>query len=121
MIKLLVKLAIVALVANAAYRVGSEYLSFIRFRDGVREVAMYRAKSDEDLRIRVVGLATDYDIPLGGNDLAIDRQNRRVTVSGDYRKPIELVPGYVVQWPFNLSVDVEMSATTPLPGAPTPR
>jgi hypothetical protein len=121
MIKLLIKLAIAGLVANAMYRVGSEYLTFIRFRDAVRDAAMYKAKTDEDLRSRVVALAEDYDIPLAGEDIAIDRQNRLVTVNAEYRKAIDVLPRYAVQWPFDVSVEVQMSSTNMLPGAPSPR
>lgn len=121
MIKLLIKLALAALVANALYRVGSEYVTFIRFRDAVRDAAMYKAKTDEDLRARIVALAEDYDIPLGGEDIAIDRENRLVTVNAEYRKPIDVLPRYAVQWPFDVSVEVQMSSADLLPGAPTPR
>jgi type III secretion system FlhB-like substrate exporter len=121
MIKLLVKLAIAALVANAIYRVGSEYITFIKFRDGIRDAAMFKAKTDEDLRTRIVTLASEYDIPLGDDDIAIDRENRLVTVTAEYRKPIDVLPRYAVQWPFDVSVEVQVSSAELLPGAPTPR
>jgi hypothetical protein len=121
MIKLLVKLAIAALVANAVYRVGSEYLTLIRFRDGVRDAAVYKAKTDDDLRKRIAELATEYDIPLGEDGIGINRQDRRVTVNAEYRKPIELLPSYAVQWPFDASVEVETSSVALLPGAPPQR
>ena len=52
MVKLFLKLAVVALLANAAYRVGLEYLTYVKFRDAVRDAATYKTK--DDLKVRVV-------------------------------------------------------------------
>ncbi|MGC4085671.1 MAG: hypothetical protein QM736_26980 [Vicinamibacterales bacterium] len=57
MIKLFIKLAIVALVANAAYHIGSEYLTYVKFRDAIRDAAMFKAKTDADLLGRILNLA----------------------------------------------------------------
>ena len=38
--KFLIKLAIAALVANACFRIGTEYLTYIKFRDSIRDAAM---------------------------------------------------------------------------------
>jgi hypothetical protein len=119
--KLLIKLVIAALVANALYRVGAEYLNYFRFRDAVRDAAMFKARNDDDLRERVVGLAQEYDIPISGEDVAIHRENRLVTVDASYRKAIEVLPRYQMGWPFDVSVEVQVSSGVLLPGAPTPR
>ena len=42
MFKLLLKLAVVALVANAAYHVGAEYLTYIKFQDAIRDAVRNR-------------------------------------------------------------------------------
>jgi hypothetical protein len=118
MIKLAVKLAVAALIANALYRVGSEYLTFIKFRDGVRQAAIYRATTDEALRARIGVLADEYDVPVDLHDVVIERESRLLKLKAHYRKPIDLLPRYAVQWPFELSLEVETDATTLLPGAP---
>jgi hypothetical protein len=118
MIKLAVKLAIAALIANAAYRVGSEYLTFFKFRDGVRQAAIFRAPTDDALRARIGALVEEYDVPLDLHDVVIERESRLVKLRAQYRKPIELLPRYAVQWPFDLSLEVETDATELLPGAP---
>ena len=71
MLKLLVKLAIVALLANAAYRIGSEYLTYVKFRDAVRDAAMFKAKNDDELTARIMDLAAQYDVPLDEDNIAI--------------------------------------------------
>ena len=55
--KLIIKLAIAALLANALFRVGTEYVVYYKFRDSVREAAMFRAKNDEELGQRIMELA----------------------------------------------------------------
>jgi hypothetical protein len=121
MIKLAVKLALAALLASAIYRVGSEYVTFIKFRDGVREAAIYKAATDLDLRTRIAALAEEYDVPIDIDDVTIQREGRMVKLKAEYRKPIELLPRYNVQWPFEVSLEVETDSTQPLPGAPPRR
>ena len=113
MFKLLIKLAIAALLANAAYQVGSEYLNYVKFRDAIRDAAMFKAKTDEDLRRRIGDLSSQYDIPVADEDVTIDREDRHVVVTGSYKKPIEVVPGIYYPWPFNWSIDAMTSTTVP--------
>lgn len=119
MIKLAVKLVLAALLASAMYRVGSEYVTFIKFRDGVRQAAIYKATTNQELRARIGALAEEYDVPLDVDDVEIERSSRLVKLHAAYRKPIELLPRYAVQWPFEMSLEVETAdAGALLPGAP---
>jgi hypothetical protein len=112
-VKLLVKLVIAGLLANAAYRVGTEYLAYIRFREAVREIATFRSTTNEDLRQRIAGLAARYDIPQSDDHLDIVREDRHVVVTGEYEKPIEVVPTYEYPWHFDWSLDVTMPVSLP--------
>jgi hypothetical protein len=69
----------------------------------------------------VVRLADEYEIPISGEDVVIGRENRLVTVDTSYRKAIEVLPRYAVQWPFDVSVEIQVSSGVMLPGAPPPR
>jgi hypothetical protein len=113
-IKLLLKLAIVALLANAAYRVGSEYLTYIKFRDAIRDAAMFKAKNDTELMARIMDLAGQYEIPLQEENVNIEREERRVNVEGWYDKPIEVVPNYEYPWHFGLSLEILTSTVLPI-------
>ena len=113
MLKLLVKLAIVAFLANAIYRVGSEYLNYIKFRDAIRDAAMFKAKTDDQLRQRIMDLSNEYDIPLSEDAVTIRREERHVLIDGRYEKPIEIAPRVPYRWPFSWSIDVMMSTTVP--------
>jgi hypothetical protein len=113
-LKLFVKLAIVALLANAAYRIGVEYLTYVKFRDAVRDAATYKTNDDDDLRKRIMDLAGDYDIPLSQDAVLIRREDRQVMVDGSYHKPIEVVPTFQYQWPFTWSIEALTPTQVPL-------
>jgi hypothetical protein len=119
--KLLIKLAITALLANAAFRLGTEYLTHYKFRDSVREAAMYRAGSDDELRQRVVETAAAYSIPLKDDGFTIRRDSGQALIRGSYTKPIELVPGFPYAWRFDWEIEAIVSDVPLLPGSPTPR
>ena len=75
MIKLAIKLAIAALIANAAWQAGRTFAAHYQFRDEVRQAALVRGQTDAQLQQRVLELAADYDIPLTAD--AIDDPPRR--------------------------------------------
>jgi hypothetical protein len=108
-IKLLVKLIIVALVANAAFHIGTEYLTYVRFREAIRDAAIFKAKNDAELMTRILALAEQYEIPLDEDNITIRREERRVNVEGWYDKPIEILPNYEFPWHFGVSVEVVVS------------
>jgi hypothetical protein len=119
--KLLIKLAITAFLANAAFRLGTEYLTHYKFRDSVREAAMFRAGSDDELRQRVMETADSYGIPLKDDGFTIRRDSRQAFIQGTYTKPIEFVPGFPYPWRFNWEIEAIVSDVQLLPGAPVPR
>ena len=106
MIRLFIKLAVAALIANAAWRVGSAYASFYRFKDAVEQTTQYGPdKSDDQLRARVLELAAQYDLPLADDGLSIKRELNHTIVDGSIVRPVEVLPGYTRPWPFTLHVD----------------
>jgi hypothetical protein len=105
-IRLLVKLAVVALLANAAFHVGSEYLTYFKFRDAIRDAALFKAKNETELMTRIMELAEQYEVPLEQDNVTIDRDERRLDIEGWYDKPIELAPNFAYPWHFTLSLEV---------------
>ena len=107
MLKTVVQLALAALVVNAAWRTGSAYLTFYRFKDAITETALYGAqKTTAQIEQRVVELASQYDIPLAQDGFSVRRDDRSHTyIDGSYTQPLELVPGYRYDWPFMFHVD----------------
>jgi hypothetical protein len=106
-IKLLLKLAIVGLIANATWRIGGAYATHYRFTDAVQATTQFRgSKTDEQIHQRVIDLATQYDLPLAAEGVTVRREdNNHTIVDGAYAKPIDVVPGFTYRWPFKFHVD----------------
>jgi hypothetical protein len=117
MLKLLVKLAVVALVANAAWHVMVVYTAFYKFKDAVQQTTQFgNDKSIERLKARIAGLASDYDVPIGEDDLTIRREAQHTIVDGSYSKTIDLFPGYSRPWTFEIHTDTFSEAPMAEPG-----
>ncbi len=107
MIRTLMKLAVVALVANAVWHLFGAYYPNYKFQDAIEYAAQNGADlSQEALRDKVVELAAQYDVPVTADQVAIARRNTHTTVDLAYKRPIELVPGFKPQWSFSIHVDV---------------
>lgn len=118
MIKTILKLAVAAFIANAAWRLGSEYITEFKFTDAVREAAIYEGRGDFDLRQHVAGLASQFDLPFDDDALKIEHVGKSIVVSGAYEKPIEFLPGHAYPWRFEWKVDADL--VRPKPGARPP-
>jgi len=110
MIRLVIKLAIAGLLANAAWRVGSEYINFYSFQDEIRSEAARNEGDDDALIERIVELASERDLPVDPGQISVTREERRVVVEGSYVKPIPVLPSYAYPWPFSWSVDAYVVA-----------
>jgi hypothetical protein len=107
MIRTLLKLAIVALVANAAWHLFGAYSPNYRFQDSVQYVAQNRGQmSDEALRDKIVDLAGQFDVPVAPADISVTEQGTHTLVDLSYVRPIELAPGFTYPWKFSVHVDV---------------
>ena len=106
MIRLLVKLAIAGLIANASWHLGSAYLSFYRFKDAVAETTQYsKEKSEDELRQRILEIASHYEVPLAEDALTVRHQDDHTLVDGSYKQLVDVVPGYRYPWRFTFSID----------------
>ena len=116
--KTLLKLVVVALVANATWRVGSAYVTFYRFKDAVQTVTQFRGeKSDYQVRRRILELAGDFDVPISDEALSIRQDSNHTYVDASYTRPVDLLPGYTYPWPFTIHTDT-LSLTGSLSAVP---
>ena len=107
MLRTLLKLAVVALVANAAWHLFGAYSPNYRLQDGIQYAAQNRGQmSDEALRDKIVEIAGQFDVPLNAGDIAISQQGTHTLVDLSYVRPIELAPGFKYPWPLSIHVDV---------------
>ena len=106
MIKFAIRVAIVALLANGTWRVGTAYVQHYRFTDAVTQTTQFRgSKTDEEVRGRIFELAATYDISLVDDSLGITQRENHTIVDGAYKRPIELFPGFTYAWPFTVRID----------------
>jgi hypothetical protein len=121
-IRSIIKLALVAFLANAAWRVGNAYLSYYRFTDGVQQLTHYRGdKSDSEIHDRIFALASQYDIAVTDETLTIEREDNRTIVDGSYTRPIEFIPRVVYEWPFKVHIDTPIVDPVKVTLPPAPR
>jgi hypothetical protein len=107
MMRTLLKLAVVALLANAAWHLFGGYYPNYKFQDAVEYAAQNGASlTPEALRDRVVELSSQFDLPLTEEQVTVSRLNTHTIVDLSYKRPIELAPGFRYQWPFSIHVDV---------------
>jgi hypothetical protein len=105
-IKLVLKLAVAALIANAAWRMGTAYLSFYKFKDAVQEATQFGGdKGDAQLQSRILELATDYDVPLTADGFTIEHKANHTIVDGSYVRPVDVLPGYTYRCAFSWRTD----------------
>jgi hypothetical protein len=104
MIKLLLKIAIAAALANAAVRIGSAYIVHVQFRDTVRQ-EIARGGTPEELQQRVLDVAASYDIPLDAEAFEISREQRNAVARGEYVKEIMVFPRVPLPWTFEWEIE----------------
>jgi len=102
----LVQLAIAALLDHAAYRVGTEYLTYYTFQDAVHEMVRFGPRDKAALRAEVLDMAAAYSVPLDDENLVVNRNDRTIHVDVQYQKAIEVFPAYSRPWHFEWTFDV---------------
>ena len=90
LMKTLIKLIIVALVLNAAYRVGSAYWTHYQFQDSIQEMAQFSEHAaPEELRTRRFwSWLGRLGVPIEPENLTVTRGNRRIDIDGQLLQEI---------------------------------
>jgi len=104
--RLIIRLLVAALIANAVWHVGSAYVSYYRFKDAVKDTTLFQTtKSDDQLKQRILELASQFDVPLTDDDFVVRREHGHIYVDGSYRRVVEVVPGFKRPWGFEVHID----------------
>jgi len=126
MFRVLVKLAIAALVLNAAWRVGSTYLRYYQFEDTLQELAQFgETRSDKQLCGQAMDKAANLGVPITAGAITIRRGANptfncdkgyeggatppptvaaKIFIDAVYTDVMQPFPGYRVNWEFKPSV-----------------
>jgi len=109
-IKRIVTLVVFLLLANAAVRVGLVFFHDQQFKDAVRELALFAGqppgKTDEVLRLKVMELAQEHQVPLDPDYIEIIRRaspgiGEKVTIKFAYAVMVPVAPGYERRFDFD--------------------
>jgi len=107
MIRTLLKLALVALVANATWHAFGAFSPHYKLKDGIQYAAQHRGRmTDEDLGEKIMELVTQFDVPVAPADVSVTHSSTGTVVDLAYVRKIELAPGFVYSQPFSIHVDV---------------
>jgi hypothetical protein len=102
----LINLAIAGLIVHGVWRAGEVFMVYYEFRDGVRQTAQFAGdRTTDELRIRVLEIAKDLQVPLVPTDVAVRRDREHVFIDASYRSDIELLPNYHHPWDFKVNID----------------
>ncbi len=119
--KRLLKLALVALIANATWHLWGVYAAHFKFRDAVQSLAQYSSEmSEQDVRGRVLALAAQYDVPVTEERFTLSRKENQTIVDGAYTRPVDLAPGFSYPWSFTWHVEVFTVKPPKLDGSAVP-
>ena len=107
MIRTLLKLALVALVANAGWHLFGAYSPNYKFEDAIQYAAQNRGSlSDEALQQRILEMAAEFEVPVTASDVTVSRRGNHTLVDVSYVRPVDLAPGFRYPWPFSFHVDI---------------
>lgn len=106
MIKLVLKLAVVALLAHAGIKIVPIFWANLRFKDALAEQARFAGKkSEEELRNRAEKIANDLEIPVTGETITIKKAGALTTYDTRYVAQLEYFPRQFYPWEFVVHVE----------------
>ena len=115
--KVLLKLAIVALLANATWHLWGVYAAHFKFKDAVQSASQFNGtRSEQELQSRILELAAQYDVPVTETTFTLHREQNHTIIDGAYVRPVEFLPGFRFPVTFKWHVD-----TFTMTGAPNER
>jgi hypothetical protein len=105
LIKVGIKLGLVALIVNATWHVYLAYSAHYKFRDSATVVVQNRGdKTDAQLHEDVLSLAAESDIPMAPDGIVVKREGIATNLKAQYTREIDLLPGRPYPWPFSFEV-----------------
>jgi hypothetical protein len=106
LIKTVIKLVLLALVANATWHLYLAYAAHYKFRDAVEYAARNRGdRTDEQLHDYFMDVAADADVPIPAEAVVVTHIGMSTAVDVSYRRPVELLPSRTYPWSFSFRID----------------
>ena len=106
MLRRALKLLILALIVNAAWRLVPVYWQYLQFKEAVAETARFAGtRSEDEIRDRVLTLAERSGIPLTAEAVVVKRDPDEVWIDANYTVTVEPLPRYRRPWTFTVSAE----------------
>ena len=94
MVKLVLKLALLGLLANAFYQVVPPFYTSWKFRDALKELASFsQRRSVDEILDRCVLIAKDHDLALDRTDFTVVKGKMVTTIDTRYVVDLKYIPG----------------------------
>jgi hypothetical protein len=106
MVRLVIKLTIVALIAHACLKITPVFWSYLQFKDALAESARFAGKKTVDqLKVRAEQIATEHEVPLSKDEFEIMRGPAFTTIDTSYTAQLEYLPRQYYPWEFKIHVE----------------
>ena len=104
--KLILQLAIVALLLNAAFQTAKSYYSFNDFKAKLREDVHHgRMVSTTDLHKRTIALGESYGLSIHWENVKVRLEAGQTIVDVSYVDQVPFIPKYYYRyWPYTMTV-----------------
>jgi hypothetical protein len=106
LIKIGIKLGLLALVANATWHLFLAYSTHYKFRDATQYAAQNRAaKTDDQLHDVVMNLAAEAGLDIPFEAIVVKHEGLRTSVAVSYTQSLDLLPSRPYTMPFSFQID----------------
>jgi hypothetical protein len=104
--KTVIKLIIAAALINAVARGAWAQWNYYQLKDGAQQLLTFDVDASPDqLESAILEKATELDIPVEPDDVAVKRDGLRSRATVSYTQPIEFFPKYVYPMKYSFAVD----------------
>jgi hypothetical protein len=104
--KTILKLIVVALLANAGFHTSLAWISYLRFKDAVTQTAQFGSRrSIQQIRDKVMEQASEFSVPVQEDSFTVRRDDTHTYIDGAYTQKIDILPGKTYPWTFTFHVD----------------
>lgn len=106
MVRTVLKLAVVALVLHAVWRISPVYLDYVKFKDELTQTArLAGARGEGEIVARVMEVATAMELPIARDAVHVRKDRDHTFIDATYTENLEFLPRVTYPWTIRISVD----------------
>jgi hypothetical protein len=107
-VKTIIKLLVVALIANAGFQAGRSYYGYYQFKHDVHMETLNRGREQSDeIQRHILEMAEARGYEMAADDVQVSLDPEYITIDMAWVDNIELVPRYYARdWPYEGRVQI---------------